>query len=850
MRKPQIARSGQVFALMYQHLGHFISKRWPLVLIVWVVVTAVIVSLAPSWESVVADGEFAFLPEDSASRKAEVLFKGAFPDDMLSSSIVVVVRRVGGTGLQAADKEFISSGLVPKLQSIVEKRGGYYQANSQQKEPTDGHPDESKQPIVSQIKTFEDKQIGHLLDSEDGKATLVIVELITEFLERRNHPMIHDVEELIASLKTEKGPGRLPPGLDLSISGTATAGRDLRQAADKSASATELWTVILVLGLLLAIYRAPGLALIPLATVGMATKIALAILAFLSQLGWVELFSGIEVYVTVLVYGAGVDYCLFLIARYREELDGGGTFDEAISNSLSKVGAALTASAGTVMCGIGMMVFAEFGKFQQAGVAITLGLFIVLCASLTFTPAIMRLANKWAFWPNVRNARLADQVGWISPTNAVGQLLQRFTFQAIWEKTSQALLARPGSIWLASLAVMTPFAVIGVMFYGHLSYGLLSELPQDDPSVVGAKAVQDHFPPGAIEPVKMLVSVDQDRRVNFSEAAGIALIEEFTNSLREQRESFGVADVRSVSHPLGGEESLSKMGWAKRRKARDMAVDYYVCRDEVHRGTITRLDVVFQNDPFSRDSIRELEDFRRDIVELLPSKLSGASLSFLGATPSISDLKAVTDRDQIRIDGLVLGGVLLILVLLLRRFAIPAYLIVSVFFSYLVTLGVTFTLFWMLDPTGFAGLDWKVPMFLFTILIAVGEDYNIFLMTRIEEEQVEHGSVLGVTEALQKTGSIISSCGIIMAGTFSSLLAGSLVGMHQLGFALAFGVLLDTFVVRPILVPAYLILLHSGRFGQIGKLLGASDYRLERSGGSGVTPSFSPTRGSSDQKPH
>ena len=179
----------------------------------------------------------------------------------------------------------------------------------------------------------------------------------------------------------------------------------------------------------------------------------------------------------------------------------------------------------------------------------------------------------------------------------------------------------------------------------------------------------------------------------------------------------------------------------------------------------------------------------------------------------------MTDSDQIRIDILVLGGVFLILMVLLRRLTISLYLIVSVFFSHLVTLGMTFAVFWVMDPSGFAGLDWKVPMFLFTILIAVGEDYNIFLMTRIDEEQRLHGPVAGVISALQKTGSIISSCGIIMAGTFCSLLAGSLVGLHQLGFALAFGVLLDTFVVRPILVPSFLVLLYDGRLKSLKNLL-------------------------------
>jgi RND superfamily putative drug exporter len=262
-------------------------------------------------------------------------------------------------------------------------------------------------------------------------------------------------------------------------------------------------------------------------------------------------------------------------------------------------------------------------------------------------------------------------------------------------------------------------------------------------------------------------------------------------------------------------------------------IAYYVSSVEGLANHVTRVDVVFEKDPFDRESIKQLNDLERALRSLLTEDadkdgaadlglLAKSEFQFVGPTASIRDLKTVTDHDQIKIDLLVLAVVFAILVVLLRKPAISAYLILSVFFSYFVALGMTFIVFRWLDPGNFSGLDWKVPMFLFTILIAIGEDYNIFLMTRIEEEQRRHGLIEGVRVAMLKTGTIISSCGIIMAGTFMSLLFGSLVGLKQLGFALAFGVLLDTFVVRPLLVPAYLILLYQGRFGSLSRLLGGS----------------------------
>ena len=550
----------------------------------------------------------------------------------------------------------------------------------------------------------------------------------------------------------------------------------------------------------------------------------------LADHGIVSLFNGIEVYVKILCYGAGVDYCLFLIARFKEELDDGVETAEAVSGSIAKVGEALVASAGTVICGIGMMIFAEFGKFRQAGIAITIGLVIVLIASLTFTPALLRLAGRWSFWPHVATRRVRSSGGWVSATGLMASLLRKNVFQAIWQKTSEVILEKPAFVLTLSIALMLPFSVIAIVCFDNLSYGLLSELPKDTTSVLGAKAIQKHYPDGIAGPVTLLL---HNPEMNFQDDDSQEFVNKLVESLYERKDELNLADIRSVVHPFGiaiarAEEAALKddseapakpfnpLAAIERRATLFKAQQHYISQTESFDGSMTQIDFVSSDDPFSRDSIRQFVELKDDVLAEAQKFLStDATLNVygIGPTASIRDLKTVTDRDQRVVDALVLMGIFLILVALLRQVTIPVYLILSVFFSYLVTLGATFAFFYALDPSGFAGLDWKVPTFLFTILIAVGEDYNIFLMTRIREEQITHGPVKGVAIALTRTGSIISSCGIIMAGTFSSLLAGTLAGMHQLGFALAFGVLLDTFVVRPILVPAFLVLYYEGRLG-------------------------------------
>ncbi len=386
-------------------------------------------------------------------------------------------------------------------------------------------------------------------------------------------------------------------------------------------------------------------------------------------------------------------------------------------------------------------------------------------------------------------------------------------FARFWEWLSRLVIARPGLILSGSLIVLSPLAYCGLGV--GVTYDLLRELQPGRASVLGTDLLRLYFSPGETGPITVLA---------YEKAGGLddtpetrRRIEQLAEKVKETEwaDSRGqttqpVRSVRSLVEPLGETvESVGLRSLLRREGVRSATKSMYLAQTPEYAGKVTRLDLVCDFDPFSSESIRFLSFLERRLQGLTADPQSGwhgTEFRYLGTTAGIRDLKEVTVRDLFLIQCLVPLAVLVVLISIIRRPLVSAYLVLSVLFGYCVSMGVTKLVFMGLYGATYDGLDWKVPMFLFVILVAIGEDYNIYLVTRVVEEQKRLGPIEGLRVALVRTGGIITSCGIIMAGTFASMMTGTLRAIVELGFALSFGVLLDTFVIRTVLVPVFLVL--------------------------------------------
>jgi len=530
-----------------------------------------------------------------------------------------------------------------------------------------------------------------------------------------------------------------PDGLVVKVSGPAGFSTDAVKVFEQINGTLLLATATLVFVLLILIYRSPIFWAIPLIAVLFAEVLSRGIGYWLAKAG-VTINGQTSGVLSVLVFGVGTDYALLLVARYREELRRHEDKHEAVRIALCRAGPAVFASGLTVIAALLCLSLAEVNGTAGLGPVGAFGVALAMLAMLTLLPALLAIAGRRAFWPFV------PHYGDTGTDETHG----------LWRRLGERIRPRPRRVWVGTTVALLVLCLGLTQMNSDLTSG--NAFRGDVESVEGQELIAQSFPAGANAPTNVIVPPGGG-------AAGGG-------------PAGGAARVAAVRRAAAGVEGVAAVIPVER---------------DPQQGT--RLQVTLAAEPYSERAFDVIEPLR-DAVKAA----GGDDVLVGGPTAEERDLRVSTARDNRVIVPIVLVVVFLILAAVLRAVLLPLILMATVILSYAAALGIG--AFFFMEVFGFDGIDPALPLFAFIFLVALGVDYNIFLMARVREEAHAHGTRLGVVRGLAVTGAVITSAGIVLAGTFSTLAVLPLVVLTEIGFTIAIGVLLDTFVVRSILVPA------------------------------------------------
>lgn len=550
--------------------------------------------------------------------------------------------------------------------------------------------------------------------ARDGEAALVTLAIDSE----DRGAVVDGVKQIRAYLAAHRH-----PGLRSYVTGPAGVAADLEQVAEDAGQTLLIATLSLVLLLLLLVYRAPLLALMPLLVVGTAYLIAIGLTYLLIESDLITVNTEGTFLLLVLIFGAGTDYSLLLIHRYREELGRGDEPLTALRAALAESVRPIAASAATVIAAMLVLLLADLESTHWLGPVLAIGVAVMLCAGLTLLPALLSILGPRAFWPG-RGAGASEK-------------------RRLWANVAGLVRRRPRTIVAGVFAVLAVLVLGNLIQHGTIGFG--EGETRSTESSRGNEVLDEHFPPGIGSPLTAVLGIDE---------------------------------VAAALHGLEHLDSVKLAVPVPPSSVSDVAA----------------LAIVLRGDPYSGEAADLVKGVRKRLQEVAPGALVG------GIPAENYDVEQTNERDTKLIVPVVLAVVGLILIAVLRALAAPGYLIATVVASFAATLGLVTFAFTQLF--GAAGISFDLVLLAFIFLVALGVDYNIFLMTRAREEAVAHGTREGMLIALEDTGAVITGAGLILAGTFATLTLLPLEQLVQIGATVAIGVLLDTFVVRSLLVPA------------------------------------------------
>ena len=668
--------------------------KW-VVLGLWILIALALGPLQPRLQDSTENDPASFLPEGADSRTVLELIEERFPSGRTVPALVVWQRE---SSLTQADRAAIAD----QVDELAETG-----------------------PVVSPLEPGAAEQ-GLL--SPDGTTAVAVVPIAASTIEQ--------IEPAVESIRSVVRPEK---GLQTYVTGPAAVSVDAVEIFGSIDATLLLATTALILVLLLLIYRSPVVALVPLAVVVLAYVVAAGLVYLFVTQGWLQVNGQTTGILIILMFGAGTDYCLLIVARYREELRRSEDTHEAMAKALVRTSPAILSSGATVVCA--MLVLLVTSLNSSTGPVFAIGVAVTVLAGLTLLPALLTIAGRRAFWPAV------PRVG-----------SQEHARPGVWRRVGDAVARRPATTAAVTVAFLLACAAGNLIDLPGLS--LSAGFRSETESVEGAKALARALPAGESAPTDVIVEAAPGRLDAASASA-------------------------SVAEALRGEEGVVAVTPGD------------VSRD----GQLARLRVILADDPYGDAAVGRIGSLREASAAAAPD----ATVLVGGPTAEEADTRSAARRDALLAVPLTLAVIFVILVALLQAVVAPVYLILSVILSYAATMGLAYAAFrYVFDAPG---SDAGLSLLVFVFVVALGVDYNIFLMARVREEAPRYGSREGVLLGLERTGGVITSAGLILAGTFAVLMLLPLEQLFQLGFAVAVGILLDTFVVRTLLVPAIALLL-------------------------------------------
>ena len=729
-------------------LGHFAVRFRGPVVVAWVVVVVVGVQLLPSLASVSKATNSAFLPASSPSERAAQL-ASPFQNSKLAAATLVAASS--------------SSPLTEVEQQAITKF-------------------EAKLRTLPRVRLVRDLGI-----SPNGKARQALIEAAVPAFGGGN------ASQLVHSIRSDFKAASVP-GLSFYLTGDLPTIIDSQQSSKHSQNLTQLFSVVFILALLLVAFRALLAPLVTLLPAALVLTLAGPVVAEATHIG-VQVSVITQVLLIVLVLGAGTDYGLFLVFRVREELRRGLEPQAAVVKAVSTVGESITFSALTVIVALLSLVLAQFGIYQSLGPALAIGIGLMLLAGLTLLPALLAIFGRAVFWP----------------TRTVREDRPR---TGIYATLAKRVVRRPLWILVAGVAVFGGIAT-GALTSTTAGFGNTST-PSGTNSAAGAAVLARDFPASNVQASAVLFrlpySVWSNPAILATAQADLARSQQFRTVVGALAASrLTPAEVSALQAELGAPGLLPPAEPGGAAVSPELYNSYRELAQFISPDghTIQFSTLLLHNNDNSALALAAVPAVRTAVAQVA-SRIGAEENGIFGILPFAYDVQNISNTDLVHIIPVVAVLIALLLALVLRSLVAPFYLVVSVVLSYLATLGLVSVVF--VHILGQDGINFLLPFLLFVFLMALGSDYNILMMTRIREEVQLMPLRQAIQRAVAMTGTTISTAGLVLGGTFAVLgLAGGgtsgAAEIQQIGFGVAAGVFMDTFIIRTLVVPSAAVLL-------------------------------------------